>query len=521
MVVTVNNRQPVRLEAISLMCLTVCVLSLLLVRLEAYPAPWFDEGLVLQAAKNLAFRGEYGLCSVEGCVPFHPAIQTGPTVILPMALMFRIAGAGILQGRLVIVLYTVLALALFYVLVQKICGRRVAFLAVLLLIFTFDHEFTSFVAMARQVLGEVPALAFFWLGTMLWFRAWNDGRRSALLWPGLLWGLTLLTKTQFVLILPPALLAFWLFDWFSLRRLRIKHFLVPMLISGLCVGAWYGYQAFSLGLADFWDQSMALGSAGGLHLFHFDPRRMMTALSQLVGSSLVLFGLPGMLYAVVSGLQSRKEHEHQQVFLIVFGLVWLGWYAALSIGWMRYAFVPAVIGSIFSARLLGDLWDWAGQRVQISMGRLHLAPGQMAIAGIVVVLLLSGLIPMTRQIARSPDSGLQELGQYLNTQVPIDEVIESWEWEVDVLTDHAYHHPSYDVLNVFTERLYYGVPVPPGTYDPLSYDPAYLIVGTFAKWTGVYDRDLLAQNCTPVESFGEYDLYRVSDKVTEDDNTGD
>jgi hypothetical protein len=47
-------------------------------------------------------------------------------------------------------------------------------------------------------------------------------------------------------------------------------------------------------------------------------------------------------------------------------------------------------------------------------------------------------------------------------------------------------------------------------YDFQRFDPDYLIVGRFAKWTGLYPTDFLEHKCTLVGSIGEYDLYRVN-----------
>jgi len=499
-----------RFDVILIAALLISVLALCLYRLQVYPAPWFDEGLNGQAARNIALHGQYGLRSSEGLVAFHPAIQTGPTVLLLVALLFRLAGVGVLQARLVVVAYSVLAVMVFYWLVREICNRRTAFLASLLLVFGFDHEFTSFVVMGRQILGENPALAFFWLGTLLWFRAWRSRSRLALVWPGLLWGLAMLTKIQFVIILAGALFVFWLLDRIWVKRLHTRQVLIPMVVGGLCVLAWYGVQALSLGFADFWRQSTALGSAGGMHWLHLAPQKVVGAISQLLGSSLILLGVPGMLYVLGSNGQNWQEGEYCQVFLVLFTAIWLGWYAFLSIGWMRYAFVPAAMSTIFTARLLGDVWDWARQRRPVLHRWLPLAPGQVAVGGVIVMLLVSGWVPLVKQIVQSPDSGLQELAQFLNGRVPTDAVIESWEWEVDLLTDHTYHHPPYEITNAFTEQVWYSTPVPTGIYDPMAARPAYLIVGSFARWTGIYSREFLERRCTLVGSFGEYTLCKVN-----------
>jgi len=486
------------------------VCFLMFYNLERYPAPWFDEGLNLQAAKNVALHGQYGLHSMEGFVAFHPAIQTGPTVVLPIAATFRLAGVGILQARVVVVFYTILALAAFYCLVRKTHNRRVALLASLLLIFTFDHESTSFIVMGRQVLGEVPTLAFLWLGVLVWFRAGENHRWSTLIGSGALWGLAMLTKVQCALILPVALIVFWLFDRVTKKELRIRQVLVPILVGGLCVSVWYGYQMLILGIADFWQQSTALGSAGVMHFLRISPRRTLGSLIQLSGSQLILFGLPGMLYTIGLGLRRREKSTHRRIFLVVFTLVWLGWYALLSIGWMRYAFVPAVMSTIFTAQLLMDLRDWAGQRYQDCPQRPTFGLRQLAIGGIVVMLLSSGMLPLVKKIVQAPDNGLQEFAHYLNANIPQDAVIESWEWEVDLLTDRTYHHPPYEITNALTERMWYGAPVSPQVYDFLAFHPDYLIRGPFARWTGIYPQDLL-QYCSLVVTIGEYELYRVEE----------
>lgn len=501
---------PNKLEMFLFACLLISALFLLLYRLEDYPSPWFDEGINFQVAKNVAQTGQYGLHCEEGLVVFHPAIQTGPTVSLPMAMLFRLGGIGIFQARLIVVFYAIAALVAFYWLVRKISDQKTALLTLLLLIFTFEHEFTSFIFMGRQVLGEIPALAFFWTGTLLWFQTWHNSHRWRLIWSGLLWGLAIITKVQFALMIPGAVLLFWLFDRVSHKRLKIRQFLLPLLTSGLCVLGWYSYQVISLGFGDFWHQTASLGLAGSMHFLNFSPRQTMSAIFQLLGSTLLLLGMPGMFYTLAASLQCRETKRFQQVFIVIFTLVWLAWYAFLSIGWMRYAFVPTAVSTFFSALLLRRLWSWAGQNRQTLCRWLPLTPEQIAVGTVIVALVLSGMIPMMKQIIQSPDSSLQELAQYLNRHIPTDEVIESWELEVDLLTKHNYHHPPYEVTNAFTAHIWHGSPLPPDIYDPLGFRPSYLLDGVFSKWTGLYSPDYLGQECTLVVSIGSYDLYRVN-----------
>lgn len=302
-----------KFEVILIIGLLFCALPLYLYRIKMHPGPWFDEGLNLQAAKNVALYGHYGLRSSEGFAAFHPAIQTGPTVLLPIVLVFRLAGVGVLQARLVAVFYSISALVVFFWLVRSVCNRKVALLPSFLLISTLDRKFTSFVLMGRQVLGEIPALAFFWLGTVFWFRAWDSTNRTALLRLGLLWGLTMLTKAQFAITLPAALFLFWLFDRILNKKLEIHQVLIPLLVSGLCMLVWYGCQALSMRFTDFWQQTADMGSAGGMRFLRFSLRKAGSAIFRLLDSSLILFGVPGMLYTVGSSFGNGEETERRQV----------------------------------------------------------------------------------------------------------------------------------------------------------------------------------------------------------------
>jgi hypothetical protein len=89
-------------------------------------------------------------------------------------------------------------------------------------------------------------------------------------------------------------------------------------------------------------------------------------------------------------------------------------------------------------------------------------------------------------------------------------VIESYEYELDIFSDHVYHHPPEPLITLATKHVYAGTPYPEGFYDPLDHDPAYLVVGPFAKWTEVYPPSFIQQNAELVHTEGHYDLYRVT-----------
>ena len=88
-------------------------------------------------------------------------------------------------------------------------------------------------------------------------------------------------------------------------------------------------------------------------------------------------------------------------------------------------------------------------------------------------------------------------------------MIESYEYELDILTNHTYHHPPEPLVTLATKYVYAGEPYPAEFYDFQAFRPAYIIIGPFAKWTGIYPSKFLREKCTLLVSAGEYDLYRV------------
>lgn len=50
-------------------------------------------------------------------------IGIGPTIMLPIAASFKLFGIGVAQGRIVIVIYGIIALVLFFKLAQENHGK--------------------------------------------------------------------------------------------------------------------------------------------------------------------------------------------------------------------------------------------------------------------------------------------------------------------------------------------------------------------------------------------------------------
>src|SRR5579863_2404719 len=106
----------------------VVVLFVATYHLDRYPVTWFDEGSHLHVPQDLVWYGVYADRSSEGFRYFGPTIGVGPTVMLPIALVFRLAGVGLLQARLVVAVYAMGSVVLFGLLARAWYGAATALL---------------------------------------------------------------------------------------------------------------------------------------------------------------------------------------------------------------------------------------------------------------------------------------------------------------------------------------------------------------------------------------------------------
>lgn len=112
--------------------------GLLLVNLTTYPLPWFDEGYFMAVAKTLVRDGLYALPDSAGPWVMDPSITTGPSIIVPLALVFKLFGVGILQARLTAVMFGLLGLLAYSLLARRLVGAAWLVAALLLLAATLN-----------------------------------------------------------------------------------------------------------------------------------------------------------------------------------------------------------------------------------------------------------------------------------------------------------------------------------------------------------------------------------------------
>ena len=506
------------------------VLFMAFYNLTDYPTTWFDEGSHLHVPKTLVRFGVYADYSSEGFRHYGPTIGVGPTVMLPIAAVFRLFGIGLFQARVVMAIYLVATIWAFYGLARTLGGRRLAWVATGLLV---ASRGVALVMFGRQVLGEVPGLFFVVAGFWLWFTRWerSDWRRLVLV--GLLLGLAMITKYQYLLFLGPTLVFAWLANLVYYRIAPNRVFILPGLVAGACFGLWQLYMIFYLG------PGTAVENLGQLRQFttgaalNFSPSLMEEGFKVLMSFPNYLGSLlPALIYGFFLGLPRRRK---EQMWGLLFALVVvnLGWYVVASIGWWRYAFLGLALASLFVARLFYDLTD--GFRLRGAMpkeeppriddirqtddsartGGIGQALAAVSRGGLrwammawLATMFILPLAESTWEILSPGFNAPEAMASYLNEHVPEDVLIETWEPEMGFLTDHNYHFPPALLLLDAVKQINVDGPPVAEMYDFVATElPPYVLVGEFGGWVEIYTADLEAADYESVTTVGSYELF--------------
>lgn len=490
----------------------IVLLALVFYNLGRWPATWFDEGSHLHVPKTLVQEGVYADRSSEGYRYFGPTLGVGPTVMLPIALAFRVAGIGLLQARLVMALYLVAMLAVFFVLGRRMGGTRLAAIAVALLV---SLRAASTLEYGRQVLGEVPALFFLAAALALWFGNQERTGFGRLILVGLLLGLAIVTKSQFLLVIAPGLLIVWIANLLYYRAANLRYFVVPGVVTVAVVAAWQAYQVLYLGPSTWQENFALLRAASAGAAFVFSPELMRASLGQVL-SFKVFFGLLPLFvgYGVLRALPRSREGLRWGV-LVALILCNLVWYLFASIGWIRYTYLGLALACLCGAALFESLfgavaWEWRAWGRSLWKGQslaTAVCVALLAAAGLVVAV-AAPLALTVRDIVRAPEQSAVLMARAMDRSVPMDAVVETWEPEMGFLTDHNYHYPPSGLLDKAVGYIWRGGPPPADEYAEIgSVHPPYILVGGFARWTALYDALLAGGHYRKTETVGPYELY--------------
>lgn len=478
-----------------LLLVLLIALPFMIINLDSVPHIWFDEGLNLNASRALATEGVYGLPDADGIRLADPAIQTGPPVIILLALFYKLFGANLSVMRLLFVLTSLGTLTALYALTFRLYGRLAAFIMLLLLLLMPGEDTASYIMMSRQVLGEIAAILFIALGLHTLLSAEQNWRTHAL--TGLFFGLAVTLKSQALLVFSVTV-----FLWALYRVYRNREDWLRWLIIVGVMAAVYGLDTlWRTGAAVHYDIATLRDGV----LIHILPFRALHNLQEtgVLARLLAILAICAALFLLrwrlpQTRLKGVRRSEIEKA-IALFCLVWVLWFALVSIGWRRYAFVGQVFATIPLAYLISAAW----------LRGLRLPERAWLYGGLAAVAAAAALWLYVPRLSNPRGSQFARMIEYIRHEIPPDARIVTWEWPISYFTDQRYLLPSTHSANLITAAVFLGWDIGPAPFAPLDGCPDYVLVGSFEVDRLVMGPALEIAEKPALFSDGLYEIYRI------------
>jgi 4-amino-4-deoxy-L-arabinose transferase-like glycosyltransferase len=488
------------------------VLFLFFWRLDVYPAPWFDEGAYMLVARTLVEDGVYAERSSDGYRFNGAVISTGPTVILPIAAVYSVFGVGVIQARLVMVGYGLLTLLMIYLVAKRLLPDwRFATTAVVLALLSWGNWMPM---VFRTVMGEGPGAFFILTALWLWFAPTRPSL-VRLAGVGLLAGLATVTKAQYALIIFPALALALLFELVWYKRVGWRFFVVPGLVAALTFALWLvtAYVLLGQGLRDQVMDATTARVTASLSYFTVDLNSIGVNLLALTsGQAYSGLYLIALLAAVALSLPRSTEGQRWGI-LTILTVFSVGFYLVITgvnPEHNRLAVPMYLFGSLAVARLLFALlsrYEFKWREAPGALRRGDLRPSALiplVAVGLVITLVMLPTLRAAFNVTRSGGDLPYQAAAWLNDHAAPNALVETWDREMSVLTDHRYHFPPQMIQAAHNAHVANPeLPSAGDVYQLLSQvTPDYIVIGPMSRWADLYPASVLDQY-TRVFSAGE------------------
>lgn len=304
-------------------------------------APWFDEGIHLNLAKNWAEQGVLNLrIGPEEFVREKPLlISTNYPLLAPVALSFKLFGVGLEQGKVVSYIFLSIFIILAYWLVRKNYGKNNALLTLALLI-----TFLPLYGNGKSVLGEIPGLVYLLAGLLILERRGIGSIFSV----GLLFGLAAATKSSYLIIL--VALAFGeLWRGFKDKKFDFQRWLI--LGSGLSIPLliWIFTLLPNQWSLDFWFSVWRLYSNP-----YNVQNTVLLNIRRFFTESTPLYFLLFLGVILIGNILKKFRLSVTEVTLITFIFLNLVFYLN-TVGWYRYFFPAHILTIILFPQALASV----------------------------------------------------------------------------------------------------------------------------------------------------------------------
>lgn len=173
-------------------------------KLTESPPIWMDEGIISQVSRNVSDSGKYALQVAPNEFVSAGFVTTSYPVTLPVALSLKLFGSGLLQVRIVMVIFlTMLFFAVYKFLSSQFSDRSV-FYSSLILFVTFAPIYGN----GKNMLGEIPGLLFFIISLLYLDKIYKgENKKINFIIAGLSMGICVITKPIFILLGPALIFA--------------------------------------------------------------------------------------------------------------------------------------------------------------------------------------------------------------------------------------------------------------------------------------------------------------------------
>jgi hypothetical protein len=317
-------------------------------RLTEAPGIWYDEGFYTQVGANAAELGVQGMQIAPHTFAPTSYITVGYPLLAPLVFAYKIDGVGVLQGRVVMIVFMFVFLALAYILVRKLYGADMATWSLLML-----ATFPMLYGTGKSVLGEVPGLAYL-LATLaslayLEQRHYRGWKQYALV--GLCAGLCVATKPLFLLVLGAlavALILKWQCFTLDARGVAAGSF---ALIGCLILWVYIQFGSDASITAVLKDYANPYSTSDILQLVLHNLKRFITESTPLY----TLFLMLG--WSVALWLRRLRNIPAAELAAYGFCILVIISYLRLP-GWYRYLFPATLTSLVFFAPSLVASYDW-------------------------------------------------------------------------------------------------------------------------------------------------------------------
>lgn len=278
-----------------------------------FDAPWSVRSLPLESFQKRESPPDW---------PFDPRVTTGPSVLVPLAVIWGFLPENVAGLRLVMWGFFFAALIALWALGKDFGAGIAGFVAASAIFATLFFGFQP-----SALLGEVPATAFFLWGVLA-------ASRSHLFIAGLLWGLAILAKTIF---LPAAALAVLLAILLAREPSLTRRVLLPVIGVSIPLVLFELYRLLSLGSLDAWwtswqEMRAFAAEQSGWRFLGLVPKKLRSLADTGPGSWVGLAAAFALLTSFVSPQAGERQKVEAHLRLIrltltaagvVLGATWL------------------------------------------------------------------------------------------------------------------------------------------------------------------------------------------------------